>query len=85
VFVVYNNIEGEMAKIISSKNVLGGRQRIAGTRISVDLVYNYFRDDNIKQIYVDYPHLKKDQVESALDYLDKKLHSAKEQVDPAPA
>lgn len=74
-----------MTKIISSKNVLGGRKRISGTRISVDLVYNYFRDGNINQIYTDYPHLKKDQVKSALDYLDKKLHSAKEQLDPAPA
>ncbi len=74
-----------MTKIISSKNVLGGRKRISGTRISVDLVYNYSRDGNIERIYVDYPHLKKSQVKSALDYLDKKIHNAKEKVDLAPA
>jgi len=70
-----------MTKIISSKNVLGGRKRISGTRIFVDLVYNYFRDGNIEQIYTDYPHLRKDQIKSALDYLDEKLHDAKENID----
>lgn len=74
-----------MAKIIRSKNVLGGKKRISGTRISVDLVYNYIKDDNIDQIYRDYPHLHKDQIRSVLEYFDKKVHHAKEIVDLSPA
>ena len=71
-----------MAKIICTKTILGGKERISGTRISVDLVYNYVKDDNINKIYKDYPHLNKNQVKTALDHLDKKLHQTKEQVDP---
>ncbi len=69
-----------MTKITCSKNVLGGKERIAGTRISVDLIYNYIKDDNIDQLRKDYPHLKKDQIKSALDHFDKKIHQAKERV-----
>lgn len=74
-----------MAKIICTKTILGGKERISGTRISVDLIYNYVKDNNIDQIYKDYPHLNRDQVKTALDYLDKKLRYAKERVDLAPA
>jgi uncharacterized protein (DUF433 family) len=74
-----------MTKIICTKGVLGGKERISGTRISVDLVYNYIKDDNITQIYSDYPHLKKDQIKVAVDYLDDKVHLAKEKVGLAPA
>lgn len=74
-----------MTKVICTKNVLGGKKRISGTRISVDLVYNYIKDGNIDQIYHDYPHLKRDQVNSALDYLDDKVHVAKERVGLVPA
>lgn len=70
-----------MTKITSSKNILGGKDRIAGTRISVDLIYNYVIDNNIDQISKDYPHLKKDQIESALNHFDKKIQQAKERVD----
>jgi len=73
-----------MTKIICTKNVLGGKNRISGTRISIDIVYNYLKDENIEQIYKDYPHLNKNQVKIALDYLDKKLHCAKDKVDLAP-
>lgn len=74
-----------MAKIICTKNVLGGKARISGTRISVDLIYNYIKDNNIDQIYKDYPHLKKDHVASAVEYLDSKVHLAKERVGLTPA
>ena len=70
-----------MAKITCAKNILGGKKRISSTRISVDLIYNYIKDDNIDQIRKDYPHLKRDQVKSALEYFDKKIHHAKEQVE----
>lgn len=74
-----------MDKIVATKGVLGGKKRISGTRISVDLIYNYVIDNNIDQIYIDYPHLNKNQVKTALDYLDKKLHYAKDRVDFVPA
>lgn len=74
-----------MAKIICSKNVLGGKKRISGTRISFDIIYNYIIDDNIDQIYKDYPHLKRNQVRSAIDYFDRKINRAKERVDCLPA
>lgn len=66
-----------MVGIESSRAVLGGKDRIAGTRISVDLVYNYVKDNNIKQIFTDYPHLTEKQVSYALDYLDKRIDLAK--------
>jgi len=74
-----------MTKIVSSQKVLGGKKRIAGTRISVDLVYNYIKDGNIDQIYSDYPHLSRDQVKSALTWLDRKVDRAKERVCATPA
>lgn len=74
-----------MTKITCSKNVLGGKKRISGTRISVDLIYNYIKDDNIDQLRKDYPHLTKDQIESALEHFDKKIHHAKERVGFLPA
>lgn len=74
-----------MAKITCSNNVLGGKERISGTRISVDLIYNYVKDDNIDQIRQDYPHLKKDQIKSVLDHFDKKVHQAEERVGCLPA
>ncbi|MCL5407527.1 MAG: DUF433 domain-containing protein [Patescibacteria group bacterium] len=74
-----------MAKIICTKNILGGKKRISGTRISFDIVYNYIIDDNIDQIYKDYPHLKREQVRTALNYFDEKIRYAKERVDYLPA
>jgi len=69
-----------MAKIISTKTILGGKKRISGTRISVDLIYNYIKDNNIDQISVDYPHLNKDQIKAAIDHIDNKVHLAKEKI-----
>lgn len=74
-----------MSHITSTKTVLGGKKRIAGTRISVDLIYNYVKDNNIDQIPRDYPHLEKNHIKAALDYLDRQVHSAKEYVDTTPA
>ena len=74
-----------MTKIISTKSVLGGKPRIAGTRISVDLIYNYIKDKNIDRISKDYPHLSKSQIKAALDYLDKRIDQAKEQINATPA
>lgn len=59
-----------MTSIVQTSQILGGRKRISGTRISVDLIYNYVYDNNIKKIQKDYPHLSKTQVKTALDYID---------------
>jgi uncharacterized protein (DUF433 family) len=72
-----------MVGISCSKDVLWGKPRIAGTRISVDLVYNYVRDNNIEQIYTDYPDLSKKQVLNAINYIDSRVHRAKERVGPS--
>lgn len=72
-------------KIISTKTVLGGKKRIAGTRISVDLIYNYIKDDAIDRISQDYPHLKNNQIQAALDYLGQQIHKSKERLVAASA
>lgn len=69
-----------MVGISCTEDVLWGKPRIAGTRISVDLVYSYINDGRIDQIYRDYPHLTQKQVLNAINYLDKKVHQAKEKV-----
>lgn len=71
-------IRVNMAKIISTKSTLGGKKRIAGTRISVDVIYNYVKDNAVDRISQDYPHLKRNQIQAALDYLDRQVHKSKE-------
>lgn len=65
-----------MVGIESSREILGGKDRIAGTRISVDLVYSYVIGDNIERIFVDYPHLNEKQVKHAVDYISQKANKA---------
>lgn len=62
-----------MAKIIRTKTILGGKPRISGTRISVDLIGSYIAAGyGIREIKRDYPHLTKDQIVIALEYLEKR-------------
>lgn len=67
-----------MTKVISTKNILGGKKRISGTRISVDLVASYLTNGNgVKDIKESYPHLTNKQIFIALEYLDNKIHKEK--------
>lgn len=56
-----------MSAIVSTKDTLAGKRRIEGTRISVDLVYTYLRDNKLKQFHRDYPHISDEQIKAAID------------------
>lgn len=73
-----------MPKVISTKTILGGKKRIAGTRISVDVIANYLSQGyGIAEIRRDYPHLTNEQIQAAIDYLDRQVHFVKEQLVPS--
>ena len=73
-----------MTKITNSKTILGGKPRISGTRISVDVVANYLTHGyGIKEIRADYPHLSKNQIVVALKYLEKKASTERKILEPA--
>lgn len=56
-----------MVAIVSTKETLGGKRRIEGTRISVDLVYMYLKDNKLRQFRRDYPHITDEQIQAAID------------------
>lgn len=73
-----------MTRIMSTKTILGGKKRIAGTRISVDLVASYLSQGyGVVELKRDYPHLTIEQIQAAIDYLDKQVRYAKEQLVPS--
>lgn len=54
------------------KRILGGKPRIPGTRISIDIISAYISSDKgIDEIKRDYPHLSDEQIAFALNYLEK--------------
>jgi len=62
-----------MTGITQTINVLGGKPRIKGTRISVGVVNDYLSAGyGINEIKRDYPHLTDEQIDNALNYLEKK-------------
>jgi len=66
-----------MTAITITKDVLGGKPRISGTRMSVDTIGDYISNGyGIKEIKKDYPHLTNEEIEVALEYLERR--SAKE-------
>jgi len=70
-----NNIKGgQMAAIANSINILGGKPHIKGTRMSVDTIVDYLSNGyTVKDIQKDYPHLSKEQIQAALDYIQDKV------------
>jgi|GEM_PF-5884166 len=74
-----------MPRILSTPTILGGKKRISGTRISVDLVFNYVRAGKISQFKRDYPQLSDEQIETALKYLERKVKSQRRQFESAAA
>ena len=68
-----------MAAIVCNKNILGGKPRIEGTRISIDVIGDYLSFGyGVNEIRRDYPHLTKDQIDSALSYIADKALKEKE-------
>jgi len=59
----------EHPHIVKTEGVVGGRPRIKGTRISVELVARYFKmGESPDDIILMYPHLKPAAVYDAISY-----------------
>jgi len=55
--------------IVSTPDVIRGKPRIKGTRISVSLILGYFASGNsAEEIIDDFPDLSKDHIAACLDY-----------------
>ncbi len=74
-----------MAAIVTTKDTLGGKRRIAGTRISVDLVYTYLKDRKLKEFHRDYPHISDEQIKAAIDDVVRTLKQQRDRLDTAAA
>lgn len=56
-------------QIVSTPGVLGGKPRIDGTRISVELILEMFSlGYEMKDILEEYPHLTREQILAVLAY-----------------
>lgn len=56
-------------KIIVDPNIMLGKPVIKGTRITVEHILKLLKQGlNVKEILEDYPHLKKADIEAAVDY-----------------
>ena len=59
-----------MERIIINNEVLAGKPIIKGTRISVEFVLELLSSGmSVEEILKEYPHLKKEDILSALDYV----------------
>jgi len=59
-------------RIISRLSILGGKPVIRGTRISVSLILNLIAHGMpADEIVEEYPHLKKEDVFAAIEYVEK--------------
>lgn len=68
-------------RIVVDPKVMLGKPVIAGTRITVEQTLKLLKQGlTIKEILKDYPHLKKADIEAAIDYATEAL--AKERVYP---
>jgi uncharacterized protein (DUF433 family) len=73
----------DMSTIVSTKSVLGGKPRISGTRISIDVIADYISAGyGVRQIRGDYPHLTKEQIDSALSYIEKRVAQERVRLEP---
>lgn len=56
-------------RIVVDSSILGGKPIIKGTRISVELILKLLSSGmTIKEILNDYPHLKKEDIQTAVEY-----------------
>lgn len=71
-----------MVAIVQTKDILGGKPRIKGTRVSIDVIGGYIACGyGVKEIQRDYPHLKKDEILAALKYLEDKSAEGRESLE----
>jgi len=72
-----------MKKIIANPKILAGKPVIEGTRIFVEFVLEMFSSGmSMEDILIEYPHLKREDILSAINYSievlkNKKLYSYK--------
>jgi uncharacterized protein (DUF433 family) len=63
-------------RITSNPNILFGKPVIRGTRIPVELIVEKFADgETVESILQSYPHLKKEDIASALEFAAQVLRS----------
>ena len=56
-------------RIVSTPEILDGKPRIKGTRISVDMILEWFATEaSIPTLLKRYPHLSKEGIKQALKY-----------------
>lgn len=68
-------------RIIVDPNIMLGKPVIKGTRITVEHILKLLKQgQTVKEILEDYPHLKKADIEAAVDYATEALN--KERVYP---
>jgi len=62
-----------MMEIVKNNRILGGKPRIPGTRISIDVIGSFINSGyGIEEIKESYPHLSDDQISCALEYIEKR-------------
>lgn len=67
-----------MNAIVSNKDFLGGKPRIRGTRMSIDIIAAYIaRGYDVDIIKKEYPQLTSKQIKAAIDFIDKNIHKQK--------
>lgn len=68
-------------KIIADPKIMLGKPVIKGTRVTVEHILDLLKQGlTVKEILKDYPHLKKNDIEAAIDYASEAL--SKEKVYP---
>ncbi len=73
-----------MARIVQTNGHLGGKPRIAGTRISVDIIGDYIAYGyGVKEIKEAYPHLTNDQISAAFKYIEKRVKQERRKLEVA--
>ena len=61
--------EEHQSNIVSDPDILVGKPVIKGTRISVELVLEYFaRNPNLEDLFADYPRLTLEKVKACFKY-----------------
>lgn len=70
------------AKIVCNPEILGGKPVIYGTRISVELIMNFLGAGmSIDGILEEYPELKKEEIQLAIDYANKLVKKVRAERD----
>ena len=72
-----------MTKIVRTKSIIGGKPRISGTRISINLIADYLSSGlTVADIKKDYPHLTDQDIAIALRYLAERIDSERGKIEP---